>query len=127
MRLLLVAEDDHDTRTALTGLLSELGYSVCDAADGPRALEKLRSLRPDLVLLDYGLPAPQDGKDFLRAKTAEADIAGIPVIVLSGYDLPNEMDGTVAVMRKPFNFDRLLALIRGIIGPPHNPTANAPI
>jgi CheY-like chemotaxis protein len=126
MRLLLIAEDDHDTRTALSGLLSELGYSVCDAADGPRALDKLRSLRPDLVLLDYGLPAPKDGEDFLRAKTAEAEIAGIPVIVLSGYELPNEIDGTVAVIRKPFNFDRLLVLIRRIVGPPHSPTANAP-
>jgi CheY-like chemotaxis protein len=126
MRLLLIAEDDHDTRTALSGLLSELGYSVCDAADGPRALDKLRSLRPDLVLLDYGLPAPKDGEDFLRAKSAEAEIAGIPVIVLSGYELPNEIDGTVAVIRKPFNFDRLLVLIRRIVGPPHSPTANAP-
>jgi CheY-like chemotaxis protein len=124
MRLLLVVEDDPDTRIALTGLLSEHGYSVCDAADGPRALEKVRSLRPDLILLDYGLPAPKDGEDFLRAKAAEADIATIPVIVLSGYELPEELGGTVAVMRKPFNFDRLLALIRSIIGPPQNATAN---
>ena len=124
MRLLLVAEDDRDTRTALTGLLSDFGYSVCDAADGPRALEKVRSLRPDLVLLDYGLPAPKDGEDFLRAKAAEADLAAIPVIVLSGYELPNEMDGTVAVIRKPFDFNRVLALIRTIIGPPQNAIAN---
>jgi CheY-like chemotaxis protein len=119
MRLLLVVEDDRDTRTTLSGMLSEAGYSVCDAADRPRALEKLRSLRPDLVLLDYGLPAPADGEEFLRTKAADADLAAIPVVVMSGYELPTEMDGTVAVIRKPFDFDRLLAVVRRIVGPPH--------
>jgi CheY-like chemotaxis protein len=121
MRLILIVEDDHDIRTALAGLLSEAGYSVCDAVDPARALEKLRSLRPDLVLLDYGLPLPEDGDAFLRAKVADADISGIPVILVTGYNLPGEMDGTVATVRKPFEFDELAELVARVVGPPQKP------
>ena len=126
MRLLLVAEDDSDTRTTLAMLLSEVGYSVCAAADGPGALAELRSLRPDLVLLDYGLPAPNDGEDFMRAKAGDPEIATTPVIVLSGYNLPVKMDGTVAVMRKPFEFEALLAAIALVVGPPETRTRTPP-
>ena len=126
MRLLLIVEDDPDTRNTMGAMLSDLGYSVVDAADGRRALEALRSLRPDLVLLDYGLPAPKEGDDFLRAKAADTEIASIPVVVMSGFNLPSKIDGTVAVIQKPFDFDRLVALIRRLIGPPHKPdTATA--
>jgi CheY-like chemotaxis protein len=125
VRLLLIVEDEHDIRTAMAALLSEVGYSVCDAADVSRALEKLRSLSPDLVLLDYALPSPKHGEDFLRTKAADPQIAAIPVIVLSGYELPSEIHGTVAVIGKPFDFDRLVALIHRVIGPPQRPSASA--
>jgi CheY-like chemotaxis protein len=125
MRLLLVVEDDRDTRDTLAALLSEIGYSVCDAADGRRALAELRSLRPDLVLLDYGIPALKDGSDFLHAKALDPEIASTPVIVVSGYNLPESIAGTVAVMRKPFELDDLLAAIARVIGPPEKPNTTA--
>ena len=125
MHLLLVVEDDYDTRTSLASLLSDIGYSVCDAGNGVKALDKLRSLRPDLVVLDYGLPGPKDGEEFLRAKAADREIGGIPVIVMSGYELPAELDGTVAVVRKPFDFTLLAALIERVVGPPASPGTNA--
>ena len=121
MRLILIVEDDLDIRSALAGLLSEAGYSVCDTADPVRALEKLRSLRPDLVLLDYGLPLPENGEALLRAKCADADISGIPVILVTGYNMPGKMNGTVAVVRKPFEFDELAELVARVVGPPQKP------
>ena len=125
MRLLLIAEDDTDTRTTLAALLSEIGYSVCHAADGRSALDELKSLRPDLVLLDYGLPAPRDGAEFMRAKALDPEIARIPVIVLSGYNLPATIEGSLAVMRKPFELDLLLKMIKRIMGPPEKPNTHA--
>jgi CheY-like chemotaxis protein len=125
MRLLLIAEDDADTRTTLAALLSEIGYSVCHAADGPRALDEMRSLRPDLVLLDYGLPAPKDGAAFIRAKALDPEIASTPVIVLSGYNLPATIDGCLAVLRKPFEVDLLLNMIASVVGPPEKPHTTA--
>jgi CheY-like chemotaxis protein len=125
VRLLLIVEDDQDTRSTLADLLAELGYSVCDATNRATALAKLRSLHPDLVLLDYGLPAPKDGEEFLLAKASDVEIRAIPVIVLSAYNLPAKMDGTVAVLRKPCDLDRLIEVVQQVIGPPHNPKSTA--
>jgi CheY-like chemotaxis protein len=125
MRLLLVAEDDADTRSALMRVLSESGYSVAEAADAATALEIVRSRRPDLVVLDYGLPLPSDGENFLRAKKADANIASIPVVLISGYELPSEMDGTVAIVHKPFSEEEILAAISTVLDPPEKPSTNA--
>jgi CheY-like chemotaxis protein len=124
MRLLLVVEDDYDTRVTLSAVLADAGYSVCDAIDGPGALGMLRSLHPDLVLLDYGIPSPLDGEKFLRAKAADSAVASTPVIVMSAYVLPSEIDGTVAIIPKPFDVERLLALIGEVIGPPEKPNTS---
>jgi CheY-like chemotaxis protein len=125
MRLLLIVEDDYDTRVTLAAVLAEDGYSVCDAGDAPSALAKLRSLGPDLVLLDYGLPSPSEGEGFLRAKSKDAAIAAIPVVVMSAYVLPATIDGTVAVIQKPFDVERLLEVIRWAAGPPEAPRTDA--
>jgi CheY-like chemotaxis protein len=125
MRLLLVVEDDYDTRVTLSAVLAEAGYSVCDAGDAASALAKLRSLAPDVVLLDYGLPSPRDGEGFLRSKSMDAAIASTPVIVVSAYVLPATIDGTVAVIQKPFDVERLLEAIREAVGPPETPKTDA--
>jgi CheY-like chemotaxis protein len=125
MRLLLIVEDDADTRATMAELLTEVGYSVCDAADGPRALAKLRSLHPDLVLLDYGLPGPKHGEEFLRTKATDPEIAAIPVVVISGYDSPLKIEGAVEVVRKPFDFDCFVGLLQRVIGPPQKPSSAA--
>ena|SRR5437016_5049300 len=125
MRLLLIVEDDYDTRVTLSAVLAEAGYSVCDAGDAPSALGKLRSLGPDLVLLDYGLPGPSEGEGFLRAKSKDTLVAATPVIVMSAYVVPSTIDGTVAVIQKPFDVERLLDLIRVVVGPPETPKTDA--
>jgi CheY-like chemotaxis protein len=122
---LLIIEDDADTRSTMTLLLAEIGYSVCDAADVQGATKILRAVHPDLVLLDYGLPDPQDGDGFLREKAADPDVSSIPVVVMSGYNLPPHIDGTVAVIQKPFDFELLRALIQRLIGPPQEPNTTA--
>jgi CheY-like chemotaxis protein len=123
--LLLLVEEDHDIRISLAELLSDAGYSVCAVADGVRALDKLRSLHPDLVLLDHRLPGPTSSDEVLRAKAIDSEISGIPVIVLTTEPLPPEMDGVVAVLSKPFDFDHLIALIERVVGPPQKPDATA--
>ena len=124
MLLLLIVEDDRDCRDVISAMLSEAGYSVHDACDGPRALQKMRSIHPDLVLLDYGLPAPKDGEDFLRAKVADTEFVGIPVVVMSGFNLPRQIDGAVAVIKKPFDFDGLIALIQRFARASRKPDTN---
>ena len=121
MPLLLIVEDDADTRAELADFLSEEGYAVCEASDRADGLERLRTRSPDLVILDYGLPAPSEGAEFLRIKASEPKIASVPVILASGFVLPPEMGGVVAMMSKPFALDDILALIRQFAGPPEAP------
>jgi CheY-like chemotaxis protein len=125
MRQVLVAEDDRDTRRVLVLILSEAGYSVSTAADVFTALAKTRTSRPDLVLLDYGLPAPRHGEEYLRSKAADPQIAPIPVVIMSGYTLPAAIDGAVMVIEKPFGINTLLGIVSQIVPLPRTVNGGA--
>ncbi len=118
MPLLLLVEDQEDIRTSLADILSFEGYGVCQAAGRSEGLALLRAQKPDLAILDYSLPQPADGAEFLRIKASEPELASIPVILTSGFNLPSRMEGVVAMVTKPFDLDEILALIRHYAGPP---------
>lgn len=125
MPLVLLVEDDLATRTALAAVLAEEGYAVCEAGDRDTGLDALRTRNPRLVILDYGLPMPDDGAEFLRIKAADPGIASIPVIVASGFVMPRVIEGVAAVMGKPFDLDAILALLHRFAGPPAKPNRTA--
>ena len=84
---LLIVDDDRRTSAALAGLLRLHGHDVrCAHAVGP-ALHELRRDRPDLVLLDLGLPRV-DGLDLLEALAEEPGLSAVPVAVYSGRSDP---------------------------------------
>jgi CheY-like chemotaxis protein len=121
MRLVLVVEDDEDTREALGEVLVDEGYSVSEASDGATALRRLRSQRPDVMLLDLGLPEMR-GEELLRMKASDPALASIPVVVLSGIARPGPtMPGVTAIVPKPFDLDDIVALVRKIAGAPDDP------
>jgi CheY-like chemotaxis protein len=117
MRLVLVVEDDEDTRAALGEILADEGYSVSEASDGATALRRLNSQRPDLVLLDLGLPEMR-GEELLRSKASDPALAAIPVIVLSGATRQVGLPGVSASVPKPFDLEDVVALVRQFAGPP---------
>jgi CheY-like chemotaxis protein len=120
MRLVLVVEDDEDTRGALGEVLADEGYSVSEASDGATALRRLRSQRPHLMLLDLGLPQMR-GEELLRAKAADPLMADIPVLVLSGAPGTPTLPGVAAVLPKPFDIDDVVGLVRKLAGAPDEP------
>ncbi len=65
MLRVLVVEDDHDTRATECALLRVWGHEANDASDGPAALSSAASGRPDVVLLDIGMP-DMDGYEVAR-------------------------------------------------------------
>ena len=92
-RILLV--EDHATmREAMRMVLAEEGFTIDQAADGPRALDLVASVRPDLVLLDLNIPGIS-GSDLLATLKASDDTSGIPVIVVTA----EEEEGRRAAMR----------------------------
>ena len=78
----LIADDEAVIRLGLRAMLETQGYQVVgEAADGGRALDLVRKLRPDLVFLDIKMPGV-DGLEAARALMADR---AVPVIVLTAY------------------------------------------
>jgi two-component system, OmpR family, KDP operon response regulator KdpE len=79
----LLVEDDHLLRDAFEILLDDAGYRVFTAGTAAAALDTVRKTRPDLVVLDLGLP-DRPGLDVVRAIRQDSELAGIAVIALTG-------------------------------------------
>ena len=107
--MVLIVEDDEAILEALEELLEEEGYLVCGARDGASALAILRHGGVSLVLLDLHMPE-MDGWEFRRRQLAEPPLAKIPVVGLTA-DVNAQIEGTVTI-RKPFDFDELLRVVR---------------
>ncbi len=109
----LIVEDDAETRAALVRELSRRGYRVDEAADGRTALAHWEARRPDVVLLDLGLP-DVDGLTIIGRIRREATT---PIVILSGRYLEREKvealeRGADDYVTKPFGVDELHARLR---------------
>jgi two-component system, OmpR family, KDP operon response regulator KdpE len=110
---ILVVEDDDETRAALVRELSGRGYRVVEANGGAEALRRWAARRPDVVLLDLGLP-DIDGVDVIMRMRREAQT---PIVILSGrYDEREKVEalerGADDYVTKPFGVDELNARLR---------------
>jgi two-component system KDP operon response regulator KdpE len=113
---ILVVDDEPPIRKLLRMGLATQGYDILEAPNGKAALDLLTS-KPDLVILDLGLPDMQ-GLDLLRAIRARDD--GVPIVVLSSRD---DETGKVAALdlgaddyvTKPFGMEELLARMRAAL------------
>jgi two-component system KDP operon response regulator KdpE len=111
--LILVIEDDGATREVLVRELSGAGYRVVGAEDARTGLERFAARRPDLVLLDLGLP-DRDGSEVIRAIRREAST---PIVILSGrFEEREKVEalerGADDYVTKPFGVAELRARIR---------------
>jgi two-component system KDP operon response regulator KdpE len=109
----LVVEDDDETRRALVRELSGRGYRIEEAEDGRSALRRWDARRPDVILLDLGLP-DMDGIEVIKRVRKEA---ATPIVILSGrYDEREKVAaldrGADDYVTKPFGVDELNARLR---------------
>ncbi len=117
---ILIIDDDNDIRKGLNIRLRANHYSTCFAGDGVGAISVARKEKPDLILLDLGLPAG-DGFQVLERLKMNTELAHIPVIVLSARDPEaNEKRamkaGAGSYFQKPADDEELLAAISGALG-----------
>ena len=98
-KLILIVEDDRDTRAQLGLLIELLGYETVLCADGVEALQAFTTHNIDLVLTDLVLPRG-DGVDLLQ-EIHELK-AGVPVIILTGY--PSETSLRETLPQEPFAY-----------------------
>ena len=82
-KLILVIDDDPDIVTFLTTLLNDNGYEADAASDGVEGLEKVRTRRPDLILLDITMPE-KSGVRLYRDVKEDDELKAIPVVIVTG-------------------------------------------
>jgi signal transduction histidine kinase/DNA-binding response OmpR family regulator/CHASE3 domain sensor protein len=112
---ILVIEDDDPTAELIAAHLESAGYETARACNGEEGLRMARDLKPDGITLDLLMPV-MDGWTFLQESSADAELARIPVIVVSladdlthGYSL-----GASAVLGKPIRRDELYAALNTV-------------
>lgn len=121
---ILVVDDDSTLVKALQLRLLANDYEITVAGDGYAAVANAKKERPDLIILDLGLPAG-DGFSVLDRLNHTGNLPGIPVIVLSARDPQANEEramraGAIAYFQKPADNDELLQAIRGWL-PPASP------
>jgi len=119
---ILIVEDDQDTRQLLKIRLESNGYETAFAFDAVTAIGVAREERPDLILLDFGLPGG-DGVVVLERLKIFPALAHIPVVVVSAREpvsteARTSAAGAEAYIQKPIDTEELLAAIRTALGGP---------
>ena len=120
---ILVVDDEPDVLTYLCMLLEDNGYEALQAVNGIDAVELAKSRRPDLITLDMSMPE-QSGVRTMRELKADAQLASIPVVVVTGIGesmntfiqkIPHfpRPQGFIA---KPIVQDELLGLLKQLLG-----------
>jgi two-component system alkaline phosphatase synthesis response regulator PhoP len=128
MATILVVDDEPKIARLLRDYLERAGFGVSIAHDGREALMRARSERPDLVILDLGLPA-LDGLDVTRQLRRDGDL---PILMLTARD--DETDrvaglelGADDYVTKPFSPREVVARVRAILRRRGGPSGDAVI
>jgi DNA-binding response OmpR family regulator len=116
MKTILVVDDEPKIASLARDYLEHAGFAVTVAADGRAALDTIRRTRPDLVVLDLGLPEV-DGLDVTREVRRTS---AVPIVMLTARD--DEIDkllglelGADDYLTKPFSPRELVARIRAVL------------
>ena len=119
-KTILIVEDDEQLSKVLYRQLDAIGYKILCAYDGETAIKLAREKKPDLMILDIGLPGI-DGKMVCKIVKKHPETAGIKIIMLTGDHLVGDMEDTFSYgaetyMNKPYDFSLLLSHIEKLIG-----------
>lgn len=126
MAQILIVDDDRAVRIALGKRLSIAGHEVLLATCGQDAIEKFNAHRPQVILLDASMP-DMSGFDVCgHIQTADPDRC-TKIFFLTGASTPNvdyvsrcaEASDADGYFRKPYDADKLLAIIDGAVAPEH--------
>ena len=129
MAKILIIEDTENNRVLLTRRLRPRGYDIITAEDAEKGLLLLEGERPDLVLMDVGLPG-MNGWDATRQLKSNPATKHVPVIALTAHAMDGDREKALAAgcdeyEIKPIDFNRLFEKIDRLLaqrpqGPPTN-------
>ena len=120
VRKILLVEDNELNRDMLSRRLARSGYEVAVAVDGAQGIEMARSLTPDVILMDIGLPGI-DGLEATRRLKAEPGTSAIPIVALTANAMAGDQEQALAAGcdeydTKPVDITRLVGKIQALLG-----------
>jgi CheY-like chemotaxis protein len=114
MPIVLIVDDDPDVRVMLETYLELEGFDVLTASNGLDALQRLRDVRPSVILLDLMMPV-MDGVEFRRQQQGQPVLRDIPVVCLSArHDAQQTASrlGVTDCLAKPLDLQALISVVR---------------
>ena len=116
-KVVLVIDDEEDLRETITYLFTAKGFRVVTACDGLDGLDKLKTISPDLIILDMNMPR-MGGLEFFGRLKDEKETSQYPVLVLTARANMEQLFRDIDVdgfMSKPFDLQKLLHEAQAII------------
>ena len=119
-KTILIVEDEPKNMTLTRDILKISGYETIEAVDGRQGIDKAKSAKPNLILMDIMMPK-MDGYAACREIKADPATKNIPVIMLTavGYDLNKKLAkqmGADGYVTKPFSRQQLIDAISLLLG-----------
>ncbi|MBC2834138.1 response regulator [Paragemmobacter straminiformis] len=119
-KTILTVDDSPSIRKMIAMTLQEAGYAVLEAVDGQDGLAKATSAHVDAIITDQNMPN-LDGLGMIRALRQHPMGRGVPIVVLStdgdeGLKAQAREAGALGWMLKPFTQDKLLAVMKKVLG-----------
>jgi DNA-binding response OmpR family regulator len=115
----LLVEDEVNIIEAVRFVLSREGWQVDSHSDGATAVETIRTVRPDLVVLDHMLPG-KSGLDILTELRADPEFLTLPVLMLTARGQARDREqaekaGVSRFMTKPFSNTEVVTAVRDMV------------
>lgn len=121
---ILVVDDNAESRELLALVLRRSGYEITEAGTGLDAIEQAHATRPDLIIMDLGLPGITGDEATARLK-ADASTRNIPVIVNTGFHRGSLLvqraiaAGAAVILHKPTPLKVFQQVARQYLSPDH--------
>jgi len=112
---ILIIDDDPVVVKYLETVFRDSGYETCSAGSSMEGLDMVRREKPDLISLDLQMPG-EWGPRFYRKLRKDKELKNIPVVVVSGIDGDHAIKDAVAFVKKPFDPQKLVEIVKSTIG-----------
>jgi len=115
VKTIMVVDDEEDNRSTVKAVLEKAGYKVETAVSGDDCLEKLKTITPDLVLMDIMMPGTPVKDIIPKIKTKVAYLSVVRTSEAEKEDLLKSKN-VVDFIQKPFDIDELVKKVKKIVG-----------
>lgn len=116
---ILVIDDEPEITGIIKSFLAGAGYDVMVENSSVMGVEKAKSFRPDLIILDIMMPV-MDGYEVCKSIKKDLDLSSVPVLFLTGKDVTEDAGQSFKVgadlfIKKPFSCERLLQMVMMVL------------